>query len=139
MAKRRVDPIEREKVIAAKERYIQSHKGREWKRRSSTIANALRRSRKSLKPFQWTIDDWNECRIAWDGKCAYCGSRGKLTQDHFVPIAAPDFPGTVRSNMLPACEPCNYSKRDTDPHEFVSDKERLDKIMSYLRSQVDGT
>jgi 5-methylcytosine-specific restriction endonuclease McrA len=48
--------------------------------------------------------------------CCYCGAHGDLHQEHFLPISKG---GThVLSNILPACQPCNYSKRDHEPEAW---------------------
>jgi hypothetical protein len=53
----------------------------------------------------------------FDHCCAYCGARGsQLHIEHFLPISKK---GThVLSNILPACLPCNYSKRALDPEAW---------------------
>jgi 5-methylcytosine-specific restriction endonuclease McrA len=44
--------------------------------------------------------------------CAYCGAAGDLHIEHVIPISKG---GThVLSNIVPACQSCNYSKRDKD-------------------------
>jgi 5-methylcytosine-specific restriction endonuclease McrA len=44
--------------------------------------------------------------------CAYCGATGDLHIEHVIPISKG---GThVLSNVVPACQPCNYSKRAKD-------------------------
>lgn len=44
--------------------------------------------------------------------CAYCGSTGDLHIEHVIPISKG---GThVLSNVVPACQACNFSKRDKD-------------------------
>jgi 5-methylcytosine-specific restriction endonuclease McrA len=53
---------------------------------------------------------------AFGHACAYCKCTGDLHQDHFLPISKG---GThVLSNIIPACQPCNYSKRDHDPETW---------------------
>ena len=48
----------------------------------------------------------------FDHRCAYCGASGDLHIEHLVPIARG---GThVLGNILPACQRCNFSKRDKD-------------------------
>ena len=52
--------------------------------------------------------------------CAYCGCTGDLHQDHFLPISKG---GThVLSNIIPACQTCNFSKRDHDPETWYRAK-----------------
>jgi len=44
--------------------------------------------------------------------CAYCGQSGDMQIEHAVPISKG---GThAIGNILPACRPCNYSKRDKE-------------------------
>lgn len=54
--------------------------------------------------------DWDRLVNRHDGKCAYCGTKSKLTQDHVVPISR----GGKHSigNILPVCRSCNSSKKN---------------------------
>ncbi|TQL56536.1 HNH endonuclease [Rarobacter faecitabidus] len=72
------------------------------KRRKNLIAGAA--------PAGVTERDWNRLVRRYDSKCAYCGETKPLTVDHVVPISR----GGRHSigNVLPACLPCNTSKRD---------------------------
>jgi HNH endonuclease len=79
----------------------------------------------------------------FDHACAYCGCHGDLHQEHFLPISKG---GThVLSNLLPACQPCNYSKRDHDPEAWYRvqpffTKQRWRRILSVLgkrRAPID--
>jgi len=71
----------------------------------------------------------------FDHACAYCGARGDLHQEHFLPISKG---GThVLSNLLPACQACNYSKRDYDPEAWYRaqpffTKQRWRRILSAM-------
>lgn len=53
----------------------------------------------------------------FDHCCAYCGTApSELQTEHFLPISKG---GThVLSNILPACQTCNYSKRALDPETW---------------------
>ena len=44
---------------------------------------------------------------AWNGCCAYCG-QGADTLDHVLPVVKGGL--TVRTNLIPACRPCNLAK-----------------------------
>lgn len=57
-------------------------------------------------------------QAAWNGCCAYCGSRNISEIDHFIPLSkgGPDCLG----NYLPSCEWCNSSKHNDDPLEWYS-------------------
>jgi hypothetical protein len=131
---RRADPTERARLLAEKQRYNQSDRGHATKRAASVTYNHRRKSWKQSLPWQWTPADWERCKAAWGHRCAYCGASGELTQDHFIPYASPDCPGTVPSNMVPACLSCNCSKRDQSPFEWCHDPERISAILAYLRN-----
>lgn len=53
----------------------------------------------------------------FDGKCAYCPSDAS-TWDHVIAVAKGG--KTVPGNTLPACKPCNSSKRDHDLDEWLA-------------------
>lgn len=135
MACRRADAEAAKEILAAKRRYEASDHGREQRRTSSASGNHRRRQRLVNAPFDWDSADWAQCQSQWAGCCAYCDSSDGNTQDHFVPICSSAFPGTIPSNMLPACGRCNSSKGRRDPIEWLGDQpERLERILSYLRS-----
>ncbi len=48
--------------------------------------------------------------------CAYCGATGDLHIEHFIPIAKGG-PHAI-GNIVPACQSCNFSKRDHDPESW---------------------
>lgn len=53
-------------------------------------------------------DEWKDKKTAFDNLCVYCGSDGKLTRDHYIPISKG---GTDSiSNIVPACKSCNSRK-----------------------------
>lgn len=66
------------------------------------------------------IEDFNptrrlktEVRRLLDGTCLYCGCKPiHLTVDHVIPVA--NGGQLHRSNLVPACRPCNLSKGNTE-------------------------
>lgn len=80
---------------------------------------AIRRKRKGqLKAgrFEFTERDWARMLVRFRHCCAYCGRRSDILQrEHVIPLAR----GGRHSvgNIVPACPPCNYSKRT----KFVSE------------------
>jgi DNA-directed RNA polymerase subunit RPC12/RpoP len=80
------------------------------------------------KPFDFTVDDWSDTQSWFEYKCAYCGRTADLwtvlAPDHVVPLVSPDCPGTIPSNIVPACHArkgspagmtgCNQSKNSRD-------------------------
>ena len=69
---------------------------------------------KELRQSEW----WRE-QLA-RGVCHYCGRQvgaENLTMDHVIPVARGG--KSVRSNVVPACEQCNKSKRCLTPAEIA--------------------
>jgi 5-methylcytosine-specific restriction endonuclease McrA len=124
-----------EKVRESKRLYAQSEGGKRWKRARSAIDNHARRQRHRGRPIRWTPADWRRAKRFFDNLCAYCDCGGKLTQDHFIPISHPQFPGTIRGNIVPACQPCNSSKCDADPFIWVRSADRIARIVSFLSAE----
>ena len=56
--------------------------------------------------------------FARDGfKCVYCGSTSNLVPDHFIPYSAGG--SSSKMNLVTACLPCNTSKGNQDPRDFI--------------------
>lgn len=70
-----------------------------------------RRARKAgLATYEVTPRQWLRLCRRFNGRCAYCGERSDLTQDHVVPVALGGHFSI--GNLLPACGKCNSSKGD---------------------------
>lgn len=64
-----------------------------------------------VSDFTW--QDWQELKVQYQGRCAYCGIKPKiLTQDHVIPLARGG--NHTKANIVPACVPCN-SKKNVNP------------------------
>lgn len=79
--------------------------------------------------------NWESCKASFDKKCAYCGAKRKLTQDHFIALSKGG--EYTINNIIPVCLPCNASKNDKDFFEWYPNQEfysriRENKIISYL-------
>lgn len=90
----------RERLLAADRKYRQEHKevwaAKERRRRAKQAGNPVFKiSAKELKRL-------------YDSPCVYCGTGGKMTLDHVIPIHL----GGSHSigNLVPACGSCNFSK-----------------------------
>lgn len=77
-------------------------------------------------PYTMTASEWSYAQEHFNGCCAYCGHSARLFdrsstlhQEHFIPITAKNTPGTVPTNIVPACQTCNTSKNDSDPYEWI--------------------
>lgn len=61
-------------------------------------------------PIPITAREWRRLKARYRGCCAYCGRSAVLQMDHVLPLARGG--RHAPSNILPACAPCNTSKRD---------------------------
>jgi 5-methylcytosine-specific restriction endonuclease McrA len=72
--------------------------------------SARRRVRRAANDVRLVTErDWRRLCARLKHRCAYCGSAGPLTQDHIVPVSRGG--RHAIGNLLPACQPCNTSKR----------------------------
>lgn len=62
-----------------------------------------------------TASEWAWLVEQYGGRCAYCGRKTKLTQDHVVPISRGG--NHSLSNVVPACMDCNLRKNAHTPEE----------------------
>ena len=65
-----------------------------------------------------TNKDWENKKIKFSNRCAYCGQQKKLTKDHIIPIIAGG--GDEIGNIVPACMDCNRRKGKKSLEEFVT-------------------
>jgi len=96
-------------------------------RKKYPIKHALqshrRRTRLENLPNTLTEAEWKNAVAHWDGCCAYCATKpDNLTLDHFIPSNSKLCPGTVASNIVPACFPCNASKGDRSARHWLKVK-----------------
>jgi len=129
-----------EKAREAMRRWLQAHRDehrrrvREWNAKNPDKLRAMearyrerhpearqvihqrRRARVAAARGSFTLHEWRELLKRWGGRCAYCGSVGKLQADHRVPLAR----GGANSidNILPACGSCNRRKHLKSETEF---------------------
>lgn len=93
------------------------------------IARATNRRRKDRirnLPNNFTTKDWEFCLYYWRGCCAYCGNPPSLFDrdmvlhiEHFIPVTNESCPGTLPTNILPACATCNHNKKNKDAHRWI--------------------
>lgn len=84
-----------------------------------------------------TVAQWRFACEWFDNKCAYCGAKVFLTEDHLVPVSK----GGPRTalNIIPACSHCNSLKWATPAHLWiyqkfgmVEGKKIMERIVEYL-------
>jgi hypothetical protein len=70
-----------------------------------------RKGRIRANSFSFTEKDWQRLVLRYRGCCAYCGTDSDaLQREHVVPLVRGGTHGV--GNILPACPPCNYAKKD---------------------------
>lgn len=120
----------REDMRAKRKAYMRRYASTEqWKQRQAAYRAtdrgreivALHVNRRRLRKLQaggsHTVEQWVRLCQSYGNSCAYCGSHGKLTRDHDVPICRG---GTDDiSNLMPACGSCNSRKRHLTADEFM--------------------
>jgi 5-methylcytosine-specific restriction endonuclease McrA len=78
----------------------------------------------------------------FDHRCAYCGADGDLHIEHVVPISKGG-PHSI-GNIIPACESCNYSKRDSEVESWYRSQpffselrwRKICRVLGWQRSSV---
>lgn len=146
--------LEHHETVTEKERvYRTEHQLELKKRRREIYAKEperfsayfnRRRARKKSLPDTFDHEQALNALNYWNRKCAYCGKRLTATfcMDHFIPLSdpRPDNPGTVASNMLPACSRCNTSKNRIDPFAWILSRfpKKAKRIIKAIESYFAG-
>lgn len=82
-----------------------------------------------------TEREWEIAKAYFGGACCYCGKTGELTKDHLQPLKAGG--GLTVSNIVPACQHCNSSKKDLQwlswyQQQDYYNPDRAKKISEYI-------
>lgn len=80
------------------------------------ILNQKRRAVKKELPHTLTIKQWEDIKVLFNNKCAYCGKELPLVQEHFIPLSKGGEYTT--NNIIPSCQSCNSSKGNKDFFEW---------------------
>lgn len=104
----------RDRLRYAKEGERRREYARDYHRTHPEQAKEIRLRRRArtrgAERFEVTPRDWRRLVARFRGCCAYCGVSAPLQRDHVQALARG---GQHRvGNILPACAPCNYSKKD---------------------------
>ena len=89
-----------------------SKKYRQANQLRHNLATRNYRARKAGANDGWnsTVDWWEVLLARFEYRCAYCRRKVKMTMDHVIPLARGG--KHIPDNIVPACESCNYRKRD---------------------------
>lgn len=148
--KRRVEKSE--SYVRAEKKRSQSKKRKEWERKYNyeyyrnniekmrayaieyrkadrerqRVYMETHRNREKQVETTLTLDEWNEILERYNHSCYYCGrSDLPLQMDHKIPVSRNG--GLTADNIVPACPPCNNSKKTKTPEEFAKWLEALGK------------
>lgn len=130
-----------ERHQAAKKRYEATENGRKKLRAYERIKDQRKRALMKGLEFSLTTKQWEDCKSFFNNCCAYCGSSGDITMDHFIPVARGG--ESSRDNILPVCHACNSKKQAQDffewyPSQSFYSQTRERKLLKYLNYQGVG-
>ena len=108
-----------EKKKASDRKYSKTHRAqknrqlRQWRainRERSTMIDRRRRAVEMGAVGSHTLEEWENIKLLYDNRCWKCGTTGKLTEDHIIPLSK----GGANSidNIAPLCHSCNSAKKD---------------------------
>ncbi len=108
--------------------------------RGNAIGNAqnllVRNILSNLGEESFNNEDWENTKIHFENKCAYCGSKEQLVMDHVVPINRESLGEHRLGNLVPSCRSCNSKKGNKDYKDFLEGNEpRIIKIKKYMDSK----
>lgn len=143
---KRYNERNKEKCIENSKIYYQSHKEElldkikayqktERGRHLGAIRTNRRDALKRKLLASYSAEMWENCKETFNNKCAYCGNKFPLTQDHFIALSKKG--EYTNNNIICACRSCNSSKSDKDffewfPKQSFYSKQRENKILKYL-------
>lgn len=144
-----------EKCQASSRRYWEQNpekvKGivRNWQSKNGEKLRVIKQrrvARMNNQPYELTAAEWDKALNYWKGCCAYCSQLlEQVTLDHYIPVSAKNCPGTIVTNVLPACVYCNTSKNDTAVNIWLVTRfgndlaEKIDmEIQKYFQFVIKG-
>jgi len=80
---------------------------------STAVFSARRRARMRGLLSTLTPAQWKAIKVAYRHRCAYCGRKKPLTQDHVIPVKKGG--EHMAHNIVPACRSCNSQKATGHP------------------------
>ena len=125
--------------------------GKAWRKANPDKEKSIklrRRAREKSLPENFTASDWQYALDHFNGCCAVCGRQPglwhTLAADHWIPLNAPECPGTVAWNIVPLCHGiggCNNAKNAHDPVEWLTDvfgKRKGRAILRRIEAFLEG-
>ena len=87
-----------------------------------------------------TAAEWEEAQKYFNGRCAYCGKKDKLTRDHAIPANRWNLGLGAAGNIVPACSDCN-GRAGKGHKDFITycreigKPEVITKIKQFMKSK----
>lgn len=95
-----------DKVRASQKRYVATH---HEEYRQTQRANEYRRRMRKVGTCDGSVARlWRSTVRAYGSRCAYCGTHGRVEQDHVIPVSRGGA-HTIK-NVVPCCRLCNAKK-----------------------------
>lgn len=99
------------------------------------ISTAKRHNQKLGLVSDLSKVDWDDALSHFNHLCAYCGDEGKLQKEHVIPVSRGG--SFSRTNIVPACSPCNQSKSAKLLHDWyrysvVYSEKRLLQLIGWI-------
>lgn len=99
--------------------------------KNNTGKHREKSNRRNTKKRQLIADftdaDWQYALDYWHGACAYCGHGPSLFdrnyvlhQEHHIPLKRGG--GYTVTNIVPACQSCNFNKSGKDPEQWMVER-----------------
>lgn len=103
--------MERKRYVARRDHYQQYrkrwHESHDGARQITRLKWRLRRLGRGDEPV-FTLAEWTDLCNQFDGRCAGCGARKRLTVDHVIPLSRMGI--STINNIQPLCRSCNSRK-----------------------------
>lgn len=108
--------------------------------RGNAIGNAqnlvIRNILSNLGNETFSENNWNETKLYFSNRCAYCEKETELIIEHAIPINRDKLGEHRLGNIIPSCKDCNEKKRDKDYREYLGDNvNAIIKIEEYMESR----
>lgn len=143
------------RALAKRDRKRHREYNRGWQREHKEYRSAKskrRADRKKSLPNTYSDFDWQRALDYFKGCCAVCGRPPGLwhiiVPDHWIPLANPDCPGTIPTNIVPLCNAtkggeggCNNTKIGKEPNEWLFRKFgeiKAQEIMRRIQEYFDS-
>lgn len=122
----------------SKKIFLSTERGREMNR----FYCQKRRAMKKNAPINdYTVKQWKDCLDHFNNECAYCGKKKEvLDQEHVIPISRGG--SNTKTNIIPSCGSCNYTKGTRTLFEWYHTSEKFcerrnEKILKYLGYKLE--